>query len=199
KNIVKMANEILSDAVLVTQYTSGNEWALAQLIERHKSRIYSFIFSKVKDRDLSDDIFQETFIKVINTIKKQNYNEEGKFLPWVMRISHNLIIDHFRKQSKVKFQRDQEEYSVFSKMIDSEMNIENSLIAGQIEDDLHTLIQKLPTDQQEIIRLRLYDDLTFKEIAELNQISINTALGRMRYAIVNLRKMIDKNQIILND
>lgn len=194
-----MANEILSDAVLVTQYASGNEWALAQLIERHKSRIYSFIFSKVKDRDLSDDIFQETFIKVINTIKKQNYNEEGKFLPWVMRISHNLIIDHFRKQSKVKFQRDQEEYSVFSKMIDSEMNIENSMIAGQIEDDLHTLILKLPTDQQEIIRLRLYDDLTFKEIAELNQISINTALGRMRYAIVNLRKMIDKNQMILND
>ncbi|MEG1377815.1 MAG: sigma-70 family RNA polymerase sigma factor [Myroides sp.] len=194
-----MANEILSDAVLVTQYASGNEWALAQLIERHKSRIYSFIFSKVKDRDLSDDIFQETFIKVINTIRKQNYNEEGKFLPWVMRISHNLIIDHFRKQSKVKFQRDQEEYSVFSKMIDSEMNIETSMIAGQIEDDLHTLILKLPQDQQEIIRLRLYDDLTFKEIAELNQISINTALGRMRYAIVNLRKMIDKNQIILND
>lgn len=194
-----MANEILSDAVLVTQYASGNEWALAQLIERHKSRIYSFIFSKVKDRDLSDDIFQETFIKVINTIKRQNYNEEGKFLPWVMRISHNLIIDHFRKQSKVKFQRDQEEYSVFSKMIDSEMNIETSMIAGQIEDDLHTLILKLPQDQQEIIRLRLYDDLTFKEIAELNQISINTALGRMRYAIVNLRKMIDKNQIILND
>lgn len=194
-----MANEILSDAVLVTQYASGNEWALAQLIERHKSRIYSFIFSKVKDRDLSDDIFQETFIKVINTIRKQNYNEEGKFLPWVMRISHNLIIDHFRKQSKVKFERDQEEYSVFSKMIDSELNIENSMIAGQIEDDLHTLILKLPQDQQEIIRLRLYDDLTFKEIAELNQISINTALGRMRYAIVNLRKMINKNQIILND
>lgn len=194
-----MANEILSDAVLVTQYASGNEWALAQLIERHKSRIYSFIFSKVKDRDLSDDIFQETFIKVINTIRKQNYNEEGKFLPWVMRISHNLVIDHFRKQSKVKFQRDQEEYSVFSKMIDSQLNIENSMIAGQIEDDLHTLILKLPQDQQEIIRLRLYDDLTFKEIAELNQISINTALGRMRYAIVNLRKMINKNQIILND
>ena len=194
-----MANEILSDAVLVSQYASGNEWALAQLIERHKSRIYSFIFSKVKDRDLSDDIFQETFIKVINTIRKQNYNEEGKFLPWVMRISHNLIIDHFRKQSKVKFQRDQEEYSVFSKMIDSELNIENSMIAEQIEDDLHTLILKLPQDQQEIIRLRLYDDLTFKEIAELNQISINTALGRMRYAIVNLRKMINKNQIILND
>ncbi|UUV20398.1 sigma-70 family RNA polymerase sigma factor [Flavobacterium sp. CBA20B-1] len=194
-----MAKEILSDAVLVQQYASGNEMALAQLIERHKSRIYSFIFSKVKDRDLSDDIFQETFIKVINTIKKENYNEEGKFLPWVMRIAHNLIIDHFRKQSKVKMQRDQEEYSIFGKMIDNQMNIEAQMIAGQIEDDLHLLVLKLPEDQQEIIRLRLYDDLTFKEIAELNDISINTALGRMRYAIINLRKMITNKQIILND
>lgn len=194
-----MAKEILSDAVLVHEYASGNEWALAQLIERHQSRIYSFIYSKIKDRDLSDDIFQDTFIKVINTIRKQNYNEEGKFLPWVMRIAHNLIIDYFRKQSKVKMQRDHEEYSVFSKMFDGEMNIENKMIAGQIEDDLHVLIQKLPEDQQEIIRLRLFDDLTFKEISELNGISINTALGRMRYAIINLRKIITQNQIILND
>ena len=193
-----MAKEILSDAVLVKQYASGNEWALAQLIERHKSRIYSFIFSKIKDRDLSDDIFQETFIKVINTIRKENYNEEGKFLPWVMRIVQNLIIDYFRKQSKVKMQRDYEEFSIFSKMLDGEMNMETRMITGQIEDDLHGLIAKLPEDQQEIIRLRLYDDLSFKEIAEMNNISINTALGRMRYAIINLRKMIDKNQIILN-
>src|SRR5690606_24769966 len=153
----------------------------------------------VKDRDLSDDIFQETFIKVINTIRKQNYNEEGKFLPWVMRIAHNLIIDYFRKQSKMKMKRDQEEYSIFNMMLDGEMNIENKMIAGQIEDELHVLIQKLPEDQQEIIRLRLFDDLTFKEISELNGISINTALGRMRYAIINLRKIITKNQIILND
>ena len=194
-----MAKEILSDAVLVHEYASGNEWALAQLIERHQSRIYSFIYSKVKDRDLSDDIFQETFIKVINTIRKQNYNEEGKFLPWVMRIAHNLIIDYFRKQSKMKMKRDQEEYSIFNMMLDGEMNIENKMIAGQIEDDLHVLIQKLPENQQEIIRLRLFDDLTFKEISELNGISINTALGRMRYAIINLRKIITKNQIILND
>lgn len=194
-----MAKEILSDAVLVHEYASGNEWALAQLIERHQSRIYSFIYSKIKDRDLSDDIFQETFIKVINTIRKQNYNEEGKFLPWVMRIAHNLIIDYFRKQSKMKMKRDQEEYSIFNMMLDGEMNIENKMIAGQIEDDLHVLIQKLPEDQQEIIRLRLFDDLTFKEISELNGISINTALGRMRYAIINLRKIISKNQIILND
>lgn len=194
-----MAKETLPDAVLVSEYASGNEWALAQLIERHKSRIYSFIFSKIKDRDLSDDIFQETFIKVINTIKKKNYNEEGKFLPWVMRISHNLIIDHFRKQNKVTFQRDHEEFSIFSRILDTGLNIENQLISNQIEDDLHCLIAKLPQDQQEIIRLRLYNDLSFKEIAEMNNISINTALGRMRYAIINLRKMIDKKQIILND
>ncbi|WKW46846.1 sigma-70 family RNA polymerase sigma factor [Myroides sp. JBRI-B21084] len=194
-----MAKEILSDAVLVKQYASGNEWALAQLLQRHKSRIYSFIYSKVKDRDLSDDIFQDTFIKVINTIKKESYNEEGKFLPWVMRIAHNLIIDHFRKVSKVKFQRDQEEYSIFAKMIDSDLNIESQMINTQLEDDLHLLVLKLPEDQQEIIRLRLYDDLSFKEIAELNGISINTALGRMRYAIINLRKLLASKQIILND
>ena len=116
-----------------------------------------------------------------------------------MRIAHNLIIDYFRKQSKMKMKRDQEEYSIFNMMLDGEMNIENKMIAGQIEDDLHVLIQKLTEDQQEIIRLRLFDDLTFKEISELNGISINTALGRMRYAIINLRKIITKNQIILND
>lgn len=194
-----MAKVILPDAVLVSEYASGNEWALAQLIERHKSRLYSFIFSKVKDRDLSDDIFQETFIKVINTIKKESYNEEGKFLPWVMRIAHNLVIDHFRKQNKVSFQRDHEEYSIFSRILDTGMNIESQMIAEQIEDDLHGLVLKLPKDQQEIIRLRMYDDLSFKEIADLQDISINTALGRMRYAIINLRKMMHQKQIILND
>lgn len=194
-----MAKLLLPDAVLVREYASGNEWALAQLIERHKSRIYSFIFSKVKDRDLSDDIFQETFIKVINTIRRDNYNEEGKFLPWVMRISHNLVIDHFRKQSKVTFQRDQEDFPVFGKIMDTGMNVETRMIAEQIEDDLHQLVQKLPKDQQEIIRLRMYDDLSFKEIADLQDISINTALGRMRYAIINLRKMMNQRQIVLND
>lgn len=194
-----MAKVFLPDAVLVHEYASGNEWALAQLIERHQSRIFSFIFSKVKDRDLTDDLFQETFIKVINTIRKDNYNEEGKFLPWVLRIAHNLVIDHFRKSNKVQFQRDQEEYSIFSRVEDPAMNIESQMITEQIEDDLHTLILRLPDDQQEIIRLRLYDDLSFKEIAELSGISINTALGRMRYAVINLRKMIQQKQIILND
>lgn len=194
-----MAKVFLPDSVLVREYASGNEWALAQLIERHQSRIFSFIFSKVKDRDLTNDLFQETFIKVINTIRKDNYNEEGKFLPWILRIAHNLVIDHFRKTNKIKFQRDQEEYSIFSKVEDTTMNIENQLIADQIEDDLHALIVRLPEDQQEIIRLRLYDDLSFKEIAELSGISINTALGRMRYAVINLRKMMHQKQIILHD
>ncbi|HLW42086.1 MAG TPA: sigma-70 family RNA polymerase sigma factor [Flavobacterium sp.] len=194
-----MAKVILPDAVLVREYASGNEWALAQLIERHQARIFSFIFSKVKDRALADDIFQETFIKVINTIRRDSYNEEGKFLPWVMRIAHNLVIDYFRKANKVQFQRDQEEYSIFNTFIDSEMNIETRMIAEQIEDDLNILILRLPEEQQEIIRLRLYDDLSFKEIAESTGMSINTALGRMRYAIINLRKMIHQKQIILND
>ena len=194
-----MANVLLPDAVLIREYASGNEWALAQLIERHKSRIYSFIISKVKDRDLADDIFQETFIKVINTIRKENYNEEGKFLPWVMRISHNLVIDHFRRQNKVQFQREQKESSIFNKIIDDQMNIETQLVTEQIEDDLQSLILRLPADQQEIVRLRMYDDLSFKEISEQSGISINTALGRMRYAIINLRKIIAENKIILND
>lgn len=194
-----MAKEILSDAVLVREYASGNEWALAQLIERHKSRIYSFIYSKLKDRDLSDDIFQDTFIKVINTIRKGTYNEEGKFLPWVMRIAHNLIIDYFRKQAKVNTKRDSDENSIFNRILDTGLNIENQMISYQIEDDLHKIILRLPLDQQEIIKLRLFDDLTFKEISEQNNISINTALGRMRYAIINLRKIIEQNKIILNE
>ena len=194
-----MAKTILPDAVLIHEYASGNEWALAQLIERHKSRIYSFIYSKVKDRDVSDDIFQDTFIKVINTIRKDTYNEEGKFLSWVMRIAHNLVIDYFRKYNKTKMLRDQEEYSVFDKILDTGLNVESRMIASQIQDDLQMLILKLPIDQQQIIRLRMYEDLSFKEIADLQQISINTALGRMRYAIINLRKMMHEKQIILTD
>jgi|SRR5690554_90911 len=193
-----MTKVILSDAVLVRQYASGNEWALAQLIERHQARIFGFIFSKVKDRDLANDIFQETFIKVINTIRKGSYNEEGKFLSWVMRIAHNLIIDYFRKANKIQLQRDYDDFSIFDGIEDREKNIEAKLIYEQIEDDLQILISRLPEEQQEIIRLRLYDDLSFKEISELTGLSINTALGRMRYAVLNLRKIIEQNQIVLN-
>jgi len=194
-----MANLVLPDAVLVKNYISGDETALASLINRHQSKIYGFIYSKIGDRDLSDDIFQDTFIKVIKTLKTNSYNEEGKFLPWVMRISHNLVVDHFRKAKKMPYQRETEEYSIFNYMTDSTLNIEGQIITAQVESDLAKLLDELPADQKEVLVMRMYQDLSFKEIADLTGVSINTALGRMRYALLNLRKIIEKNQIILTN
>ncbi|TXI69258.1 RNA polymerase sigma factor [Flavobacterium sp. UBA6195] len=194
-----MANLVLPDAVLVKNYLSGDESALASLIERHQSKIFGFIYSKVNDRDLSDDIFQDTFIKVIKTLKSQSYNEEGKFLPWVMRIAHNLVVDHFRKAKKMPFQRETEEYSIFNYMTDNSLNIEGQIISEQVETDLAKLLDELPQDQKEVLIMRMYQDLSFKEIADLTGVSINTALGRMRYALLNLRKIIEKNQIVLTN
>ncbi len=194
-----MANLVLPDAVLVKNYISGDESALASLIERHQSKIYGFIYSKINDRDLSDDIFQDTFIKVIKTLKSQSYNEEGKFLPWVMRIAHNLVVDHFRKSKKMPFQRETDEYSIFNYMTDNSLNIEGQIISEQVESDLAKLLDELPADQKEVLVMRMYQDLSFKEIADLTGVSINTALGRMRYALLNLRKIIEKNQIILTN
>ena len=194
-----MANLVLPDAVLVKNYISGDESALALLINRHQSKIYGFIYSKIGDRDLSDDIFQDTFIKVIKTLKTSSYNEEGKFLPWVMRIAHNLVVDHFRKAKKMPFQRETEEYSIFNYMTDNSLNIEGQIITAQVESDLAKLLDELPADQKEVLVMRMYQDLSFKEIADLTGVSINTALGRMRYALLNLRKIIEKNQIILTN
>ena len=194
-----MANLVLPDAVLVKNYISGDESALSVLITRHQSKIYGFIYSKVADRDLSDDIFQDTFIKVIKTLKTKSYNEEGKFLPWVMRIAHNLVVDHFRKAKKMPFQRETEEYSIFNYMTDNAPTIESQMITEQVEVDLTRLLDELPDDQKEVLVMRMYQDLSFKEIAELTGVSINTALGRMRYALLNLRKIIEKNQIILTN
>lgn len=194
-----MAKMILPDAILIDQYISGNEEALSQLITRHQSKLFGFIYSKINDRDAADDIFQDTFIKVIHTLKNKNYNEEGKFLPWVMRIAHNLIIDYFRKNNRMPMQRETEEYSVFNYMIDNSLNMESFMIASQIEVDIQKLIETLPDDQREVVSLRIYQDLSFKEIAELTGVSINTALGRMRYALLNLRKNIEKNQIVLEE
>ncbi|AWG26704.1 RNA polymerase sigma factor [Flavobacterium kingsejongi] len=194
-----MANVILPDSELVKSYVAGNETALSTLIERHQSKIYGFIYSKVSDRDITDDIFQDTFIKVIKTLKSNSYNEEGKFLPWVMRISHNLVVDYFRKTKKMPLYRETEEFSIFSIMSDDSPNIENRMISGQVESDLKKLIEELPQDQKEVLIMRIYQDLSFKEISELTGVSINTALGRMRYALMNLRKVIDKHQIILTN
>ena len=194
-----MANVQIPDALLVKNYVAGDETALATLINRHQSKIYGFIFSKISDRDLTDDIFQDTFIKVIKTLKSNSYNEEGKFLPWVMRIAHNLIIDHFRKNKKMPMFRETEEFSIFSIMTDQSLTVENRMISDQVEKDLKKLIEELPQDQKEVLVMRIYQDLSFKEISEITGVSINTALGRMRYALMNLRKVIDKHQIILTN
>lgn len=194
-----MANLVFPDAILVKNYISGDESALTSLIERHQSKIYGFIYSKVNDRDLSDDIFQDTFIKVINTLRTKSYNEEGKFLQWVMRIAHNLVVDHYRKSNKMPFNRETEEYSIFNYMSDNAPTIESKMITDQVEADLTRLLDELPEDQKEVLVMRMYQDLSFKEISELTGVSINTALGRMRYAVINLRKIIEKNQIILTN
>ena len=194
-----MANVQTPDALLVKNYIAGDENSLSILINRHQSKIYGFIYSKLSDRDMADDIFQDTFIKVIKTLKSNSYNEEGKFLPWVMRISHNLIIDYYRKNKKMPMFRETEEFSIFSIMSDNVPNIESQMITSQVESDLRKLIKVLPEDQKEVLMMRMYQDLSFKEISELTGVSINTALGRMRYAIMNLRKVIDKHQIILTN
>ncbi|NUN11975.1 sigma-70 family RNA polymerase sigma factor [Candidatus Micrarchaeota archaeon] len=189
----------LPDALLVKNYIAGDEQSLAILIERHQSKIYGFIYSKIADRDITDDVFQDTFIKVIKTLKSNSYNEEGKFLPWVMRIAHNLVVDHFRRNKKMPMQRETEEYSIFSYMSDDSMNVEGRMITDQVESDLQRLLEELPADQKEVLVMRMYQDMSFKEIADLTGVSINTALGRMRYALMNLRKVIEKNQIILTN
>ena len=192
-------NVVIADAVLVSNYIKGDESALSLLIERHQSKIYGFIYSKVSDRDISDDIFQDTFMKVIRTLKTKSYNEEGKFLPWVMRIAHNLIVDYYRNNKKMPMQRDTEEFSIFSVIKDNDPNIENQIIGLQIETDLRKLVEELPQDQREVLVMRMYQDLSFKEISDLTGVSINTALGRMRYALMNLRKIIEKKNLILTN
>ena len=194
-----MVNIQLPDASLVKEYVSGNEDALAKLIKRHESKIYGFIYSKIPDRDITNDIFQDTFIKVIKTLKSNSYNEEGKFLPWVMRISHNLVVDHYRKTKKMPMFRETEEFSIFSIMSDNSLTIENKIISEQVQMDLKKLIEGLPADQKEVLVMRMYQDMSFKEISEITGVSINTALGRMRYALMNLRKVIDKHQIVLTN
>lgn len=185
-----------TDAVLVRQYVHGDEQALAQLIDRHQVKIYSFIFSKVRDRDLTEDIFQDTFIKVIHTLKKGKYNEEGKFVSWVVRIAHNLIIDYYRKNNKMQMQRENEEFSIFRYMEDNSPSVEDALAQLQAEKEICGLLELLPDDQQEVVKLRIFEDLSFKEIAEQTGVSINTALGRMRYAVLNMRKILAQKTII---
>lgn len=197
RNVMKYSMN--SDALLVSAYVNGDESALGELITRHKDRIYRFIYSKVYDRDVTEDIFQDTFVKVINTLKRGAYNEEGKFLPWVMRIAHNLVIDHFRKNNRMPKFESNDDFNIFSVLSDGALNAEHSLIQDQVQRDVQRLIEELPEDQKEVLIMRIYKDMSFKEISEQTGVSINTALGRMRYALINLRKVIDRHQIVLTN
>jgi RNA polymerase sigma-70 factor (ECF subfamily) len=196
-----MKLQSLSDRELVSIYIQGNEKSLEELINRHRSRVYSYIFITIKNKTLAEDFFQDTFIKVIKTLKSGKYNEEGKFLPWVMRISHNLMIDHFRKEKKFRKvsgrSRDNDELDIFNTIKYEELNIEERLVKNQVKSDVKELIDRLPEEQKEVIKLRHYYDMSFKEISDYTNVSINTALGRMRYAIINLRKMVEDQGVSL--
>ena len=192
-----MKKNLISDSVLVKSYIQGDEKSLEILIKRHKQRIYNFIYSKVFDRDLTEDIFQDTFIKVIRTLKLGNYNEEGKFVSWVMRIAHNLVIDHFRKNSRIPKFESNNDFEIFSVLKDNEIDVENKMIKDQILIEVKKIINLLPDDQKEVLVYRYYNELSFKEISKKTGVSINTSLGRMRYALINLRNIIKKQNISL--
>ena len=187
----------LSDREIISLYINGKESALNIIINRHRSRIFGYILSKVRDKDTAEDIFQDVFIKIINSLKKGKYNEEGKFIVWAMTITHNLIMDFFRKKKKNRFLKPTDEFDIFDVISDHSLNSEESLIKSQVIDDLNILINELPETQKEVLKLRYFSNMSFKEIAENTNVSINTALGRMRYAIINLRKLIEEHKIIL--
>ena len=187
-----------SDDQLVALYVDGVNEAFDTLIERHKDRLYSYIFHSVKNDELADDIFQETFVKAIVTLKQGRYVENGHFLAWISRIAHNLIIDHFRQTRAVSIQStDDTEYNVLNRKELADMTVEDSMVTQQIHRDIRRLIKALPQSQREVLLMRYYKNRSFKEIAERTQVSINTALGRMRYAILNMRRIADEHNIVL--
>lgn len=189
----------ISDKELIIKYLEGNQTSLEQLIHRHKNRVYAYILMVVKDKQLADDIFQDTFIKVINTIRSGSYKEEGKFIQWVMRIAHNLIIDHFRKSKRIPVvDNDGDGFDIFDLLPLLDDSIEDSLVTEQIHRDVRKLIEYLPPEQKEVLYMRHYSDMSFKDIAEITNVSINTALGRMRYALINLRKLVKEKNVILS-
>lgn len=192
------AQPVITDQELIGRYLAGNQSSLEQLIRRHKNRVFAYILMIVKDKELAEDLFQDTFIKVINTIRSGTYKEEGKFIQWVMRISHNLIIDYFRKSKRIPIVENRDDFDIFDKVRIPVESIEEQLITEQIHKDVKKLIDYLPQEQREVLVMRHYGDMSFKDIAEVTNVSINTALGRMRYALINLRKLVDEKSIILS-
>ena len=189
-----------SDQQLVSNYLEGNVSALETLVKRHKERIYTFVISKVRNQELAEDIFQDVFFKVIKSLQKGKYNEEGKFLPWVMRIAHNLVIDHFRKAKRMpivgKLKSD-DDFDIFDIISNGEQTSEYTMMEGEQHEQLKKMIQELPEEQRQVLVMRHYEELSFKEIAEKTGVSINTALGRMRYALINLRKIMEEHRVDL--
>ena len=192
-----MLTSVLSDQELVAKYLNGDNSSFELLLMRHKNKVFFFIMSKIKNRDLTEDLFQDTFIKVINSLQKGKYNEEGKFLPWMMRIAHNLVIDHFRKQSKIKTIKPRDDFNIFDLINDGNIGHDENMIRKQIHADLNMLIDDLPSEQMQVLKMRYFEDLSFKEISNLTGVSINTALGRMRYALINLRALANERNIDL--
>jgi RNA polymerase sigma-70 factor (ECF subfamily) len=189
--------ESRSDYELVQAYINGEREVFDTLVARHQQKLYNYIYSVVKDRDASDDIFQETFIKVINVLRSGTYREEGKFVQWIKRIAHNLTIDYFRKEQKMKYVRSNDEVNVFDVIGNFEDSIETVIIKKQINKDIRSLIKQLPEEQRRVLIMRHYADMSFKEIAEKTGVSINTALGRMRYALLNMRRLAEEKSLVL--
>lgn len=194
-----MNTRVLSDQVLLNNYLSGDRAAISQLIDRHTHRVRDYIRMMVKDNDVADDILQETFIKAVRVIDEGRYADTGKFLSWILRIAHNQVIDHFRSQKNVKTVSESDAgYNMLGTLRFAERTVEDAMISSQIEEDVRRLIDRLPAEQREVVVMRYYSGLSFQEIADQTDVSINTALGRMRYALINLRKMIKENNLILS-
>lgn len=190
-----MRVQVMSDRQLVEAYHNGKEAAFNELLKRYKSKVYSKIMMYVRDRAAAEDIFQDTFVRAIHALKEGNYNEEGKFSAWIMRIAHNLCIDYFRHVKKMPMTRERDEYNPFDYICSEERNSEEDRMKKEVKADMKKLLNMLPAEQKEIVMMRLHYDMSFKEIADQLDISINTALGRMRYALINMRKLIEKHQI----
>lgn len=191
-----MRMQLMDDKELVKVYVAGNELALAELLRRHKSKIFTSILLFVKNEAQAEDIFQDTFVKIIESLKRGKYYEDGKFLPWAMRIAHNLCIDHYRKNRRTPTVNVSDDYDIFSLLPQNEENGEQRMIKNQARKKIRQLIDELPTEQREVVILRHYADMSFKEIAQMTDVSINTALGRMRYALINLRKMVEEKNVV---
>ena len=188
----------VQDQELVRNYINGHEESLSELVTRHQKKVFTYIRMLVKDSELAEDLFQDVFVKVIHTLKSGNYNEEGKFLPWVMRIAHNISIDHFRKAKRIPVVQAKDDFDIFRTLRIDDDNVEEKMIQDQILEDVKKLIVELPAEQQEVLILRHYADMSFQEIAAFTNVSINTALGSMRYALINLRKIVKQKEIILS-